>query len=324
MVVPPPLFDNVNNLETIDAEAGQMPLDENPGPRTDKEPTPMPNLTNLDMADAEENLGPGTDNVATPTLNLTNFDMVDTEAGRMPLDENLGPRTDKEPTLTPAPRAIEKAVDKRVDSLSTLTDVTNDPSTAARTANVPPANSPPRLSRKDTNTPFTVTFTPRALGSPPKAAVCPKPRPAYTTALLERAKAEAEAAAKAAELKLAADVEAAKTLASSVVGTFTAVSPPPCLPFPPPDAHPSEVKTSHILPPEMALTDNPPSGSHCRRTLTQFGLNHAKEVEERNAKAEKLKLKKAGKGPLNKPSVVKAIGKGKKRSKYCTISTVSS
>ena len=134
---------------------------------------------------------------------------------------------------------------------------------------------------------------------------------------MERAKAEAEAATKAAELKLAADVEAAKTLASSVVGTIAAVSPSPRLPSPrlpspPPEVHPSEAETSHI-PPETMSTDNP---GRRRRTLTQFGLNHAKEVEERNVKAEKLKLKKAGKQPSKKlAGAAKANGKGKKRSK---------
>ena len=60
-------------------------------------------------------------------------------------------------------------------------------------------------------------------------------------------------------------------------------------------------------------TDNP---GRCHCTLTQFGLNHAKEVEERNAKMEKLKLKKAGKQPSKKlAGVAKANGKGKKRSK---------
>ena len=29
----------------------------------------------------------------------------------------------------------------------------------------------------------------------------------------------------------------------------------------------------------------------CRRTLTEFGLQHAKEIEEKNAKAERSKLK---------------------------------
>ena len=307
----------MNDLETIDTEAGKLPSDKNPGTRSDKAPTPTPDLTDLNMVDAEasempsnENPEPETEKLPTPTPNLTNLDMVDAEAGEMPSDENLGSGTDKEPTPTSAPRAIEKAVDKR-GFLSSLTDVTNHLSTAARTADVPPASSPPRLSRKDTSTMSTVISSP-ALGPPYTAAVRPKPRPAYTTALLERAKAEAEAATKAAELKLAADVEAAKTLASSVVGTIAAVSPSPRSPSPPPEVHPSEAETLHI-PPETMSTDNP---GRRRRTLTQFGLNHAKEVEERNAKAEKLKLKKAGKQPSKKlAGVAKANGKGKKRSK---------
>ena len=313
----------MNDLETIDAEASEMPSDDNPGPVTDKEPIPMPNLTNFDTVDAEagqmpldENLGPGTDKEPTPPRIIANLDVVTAGAGETPLDENVGPGTDKEPTPTSAPRATKKGTEERTDSPSPLTDVTNDPSTAARTADVPPAHTPPRLSRKDTNTLPTTTSTPRTLGPPPKAAVRPKPRPAYTTALLERAKAEAEAAAKAAELKSAADVEAAKALASSVVGTITAASPLPHLPSPPPNAHPSEAEASHFPPPETAPPHDPPNGSRRRRTLTQFGLNHAKEVEERNAKAEKLKSKKAGKGPPNKPvGVAKANGKGKKRSK---------
>src|SRR5882762_1851946 len=117
----------MNDLEIIDTEAGEMPLDENPGTRSDKAPTPTPDLINLDTVDAEasempsnENLAPGTDKLPTPTSNLTNLDMVDTEADNMPSDENLRSGTDKEPTPTPAPRAIEKAVDKHADPLSPL------------------------------------------------------------------------------------------------------------------------------------------------------------------------------------------------------------
>jgi hypothetical protein len=293
-----------------------MPLHENPGPVTHKEPIPTPNLTNLDTFDTEagqmpldKNPGPGTNKESTPPLNLANLDVVDAGAGETPSDKNVGPGTDKEPT----PRATTKGADKRAGSPSPLT---NDPSTAARTADVPPTHTPPRLSREDSNILSTMTSTPQTLEPPPKAAVHPKPRPAYTTALLERARAEAEAAAKAAELRSAADVEAAKTLASSVEGTITATPPSPRLPSPSPDVCPSEAETSHFLPPEMAPPDDPPNGSRHRRTLTQFGLNHAKQVEERNAKAEKLKSKKAGKGPLNKlAGVSKANGKGKKRSK---------
>jgi hypothetical protein len=271
-VVPPPLFDNVNDLETIDAEASEMPLDKNPGPMTDKEPIPMPNLTNLDMVDAEagqmpldENPGPGTDKEPTPLHIIANLDVVNAGAGETPSDENVGPGTDKEPTPTSAPRATKKGTKEHADSPSPLTDVMNDPSTATCTADVPPAHTPPCLSCKDTNTLPTMTFTPCTLGPPPKAAVCPKPRPAYTTALLERAKAEAKAAAKAAELKSADDVEAPKALVSSVVGTITAALPPPCLPSPPPNARPSEAEASHFLPPEMVPPHDPPNGSRHER-----------------------------------------------------------
>ena len=60
-------------------------------------------------------------------------------------------------------------------------------------------------------------------------------------------------------------------------------------------------------------------GGHQHHTLTQFWLDHAKEVEERNTRAERLKLKKMstkGKGVQNKPvGMVKASGKGNKKLK---------
>lgn len=146
-----------------------------------------------------------------------------------------------------------------------LTDVTNDSSTATRTAVVPPASTPPRLSRKDSNpltssifgdlpsgvprseidiglpsfsfsassptpssTPQARPIAAAAVPAPTASGDRPKPRPAFKLALEARRKAEAEAAeaAKAAEaVKAAVDAAEAANIRNH--------SPSPPSPSPP-------------------------------------------------------------------------------------------
>ena len=258
-----------------------------------------------------------------------------------------------------------------------LVDVTNDPSSAARTAEVAPAGTPPRLSRKDSSGP---------------ARSRPQPRPAYTIALMARAQAEAEAAETAAKeignldtdsrvasplprspsppaadsdgpapshpqprpaytialmARAQAEAEAAETAAKEIANLDTdshVASPLPGSPSPPAADFSRAVSASDIgasglfvdacaasprprsLPPSTAsvsvvdLIVNDQGGRR-RRTLTQFGLDHAKEIEEKKAKAERLKSKKAStseaRGTRHKAVVAaaKANGKGKKKYK---------
>jgi hypothetical protein len=139
-------------------------------------------------------------------------------------------------------------------------------------------------------------------------------------ALLVRAqaKAEAAAAAKEAAQKISATAEVTDKPNEPNVAVL-------------PLQHPHSPSANEHLPAAEGLhtplqdtvhdasADNTSHGGRQNRTLTQFGLDHDKEVEERNAKAERLKLKKAStkwRGVQNKPAgVAKASGKGKKKLK---------
>ena len=198
-----------------------------------------------------------------------------------------------------------------------LVDVTNDPSSAARTAEVAPAGTPPRLSRKDSSGP---------------ARSRPQPRPAYTIALMARAQAEAEAAETAA--KEIGNLDTDSRVASPLPGS---PSPPAadfsravsasdigasglfvdaCAASPRPRSLPPSTASVSVV--DLIVNDQ---GGRRRRTLTQFGLDHAKEIEEKKAKAERLKSKKAStseaRGTRHKAVVAaaKANGKGKKKYK---------
>ena len=183
-----------------------------------------------------------------------------------------------------------------------LTDVTNDLSTAARTAEVPPtaadvssAQTPPRLSRIvifPSIPPFSTGTT-----LPGSSKERPRPRPAYIGKLGVRAEAEAKNAE--TTLKAATDSE------TTMQRPNPEVEPPPRLPpallSPPSNPEvdvpccllPASVSPPHSPAPPATISGTTTAEDHGRRrrTLTEFGLQHAKEIEEKNAKAERSKLK---------------------------------
>ena len=283
---------------------------------------------------------------------------------------------------------IEKISDGSANSsaiplFGPLQDVTNDVSTAERTAVVPPARTPPRLKRKEpinTSTPHTdptlvsaapllsagdetravtpvemmpdeevnsvpaaplasvvdstggvptlaevtsnsltsaslvsapilsVTDGTHAVSTPVEATpdqdahvvppVRPKPRPAYKSALEDRAKAESA--------KTAVNDPANKKPAKAAVTKKSAKSAAPASPavVSVPVASSSTASDSGV-----AATDEEGQGSRRRRTRTAFGLLHAKEVEEKN---EKLAQKRADRAKAAQKTTVKRNARAKK------------
>jgi len=199
-----------------------------------------------------------------------------------------------------------------------LTDVTNDLSTAARTAEVPPvaadvssAQTPPHLSRI-----VTLPSIPRfSMGTtlPGSSRERPRPRPAYIGKLGVRAEAEAKNAE--TTLKAATDSETTTQRPNPEVEPPRRLPPallsPPHSPAPPatdsetttqppnPEVDvprclpPASVSPPHSPAPPATISGTTMAEDHGRRrrTLTEFSLQHAKEIEEKNAKAERSKLK---------------------------------
>jgi hypothetical protein len=212
---------------------------------------------------------------------------------------------------------------RRTESLAF--DVTNDPSIASRTVEVAPAHTT-HLNCEDTTViataisiPLPSFVVPRAIATaisipPPsfvvprrgaplqKAAVAlgsttsrerPRPRPAYTLALQVRAEAKAKAAEEILKAAVNAEVIAVPDVGSDVVALQPQLSPPHS---PLSDLQSSmAAASSSTLSMALVAPITDPSEGHGRRrrTLTQFGLHHAKEIEEKKARVEKLRLKRA-------------------------------
>ncbi|KIM74291.1 hypothetical protein PILCRDRAFT_92670 [Piloderma croceum F 1598] len=179
-------------------------------------------------------------------------------------------------------------VDKDTDSPlsyagTVLADVTNDPSIADRTAEVPPALTPPRLSRKDGSSsgiysiPLSFSDARPVISPPavdasathtdvtlPSLPTRPKPRPAYMSAAAVKAIVEAEA--------------------SNSITILAAPGSPDMditLPFPSSSPGLSTPQATSL----NAVGENEEHGGRRRRKLTAFGVQHAKEIEEKNEKA---------------------------------------
>ena len=128
--------------------------------------------------------------------------------------------------------------------------------------------------------------------------VRPKPRPAYKSALEDRAKAESA--------KTAVNDPANKKPAKAAVAKKSAKSAAPASPavVSLPVASSSTASDSGV-----AATDEDGQGSRRRRTRTAFGLLHAKEVEEKN---EKLAQKRADRAKAAQKTTVKRNARAKK------------
>lgn len=194
--------------------------------------------------------------------------------------------------------ALEKTSDKYANkdtdsplshTKTVLTDVTNDPSMADRTAEVPPTRSPPRLSRKDgspsvslvplsfSENTLPVMSLPAADASAMNTDVAlpslpsrPKPHPAYMSA----------AAIKAV---VATEAFSSTTIPAPVLNIPV---PSPSVDLPTPRV--TSLNAIGEVPPAIV---NEEQGGRRRRKLTVLGIQHAKEIEEKNEKAAARKKK---------------------------------
>jgi len=230
-----------------------------------------------------------------------------------------------ERTKSPLPRTTtvlddvtppsEVAVTQALDDLLLFTlhahdDATNDPSTADRTAVVPPARTPKRKSNysliafsspsfvddtlptvsplRDTSTvamdvsipsppsPSPLASFPNAstdTAKPTTAPIRPKPRPAYQLALPVRAAAEAKEDTPVVETTANNSGDGAPPSHSVPPSPSRLLcrSPTPARPVTP-------QATSDVI-------DGEDHGGRRRRKLTAFGVMHAKEIEEKNERA---------------------------------------
>jgi len=216
--------------------------------------------------------------------------------------------------LHPTPPS-EVAVTQALDDLLLFTlhahdDATNDPSTADRTAVVPPARTPKRKSNysliafsspsfvddtlptvsplRDTSTvamdvsipsppsPSPLASFPNAstdTAKPTTAPIRPKPRPAYQLALPVRAAAEAKEDTPVVETTANNSGDGAPPSHSVPPSPSRLLcrSPTPARPVTP-------QATSDVI-------DGEDHGGRRRRKLTAFGVMHAKEIEEKNERA---------------------------------------
>jgi hypothetical protein len=197
-----------------------------------------------------------------------------------------------------------------------LRDVSNNPSTAERTAEEPPARTPPRLSRKDNNSSTSFASSPSLAGdtfftsnSPAITSTVgtdtappgrPKPRPAYKSAVVARAAAEAAVAA--IKVTTIADIESPPHRSPSP-------SPPPNLDLSLARTLPAAARNLSVNDPP-GIEENEQTGRR-KRKLTSFGLQHAKEIEE---KLEKAAARKKATKKVEEKRINAKTGKGKKKS----------
>jgi hypothetical protein len=213
---------------------------------------------------------------------------------------------------------VDKDADSPLSHAGTvLADVTNNLSTADRTAEVPPALTPPRLSRKDGSSsgiyliPLSFSDALPVISSPAVDASAmhtdvtllslptrPKPRLAYMSA---------------AAVKAIVDVEASNSITILAAPSSPDMDITP--PFPSSSLGLSTPRaTSLNAAGENSLTvENTPvienkehGGRHCRK-LTAFGVQHAKEIEEKNEKA--AARKKASSGPSGRGKATRGRGR---------------
>jgi hypothetical protein len=218
-------------------------------------------------------------------------------------------------------------VDKDTDSPlfhagTVLADVMNNPSTADCTTEVPPALTLPRLSRKDGSSsgiyliPLSFSDALPVISSPvvdasamhtdvtlPSLPTHPKPRPAYMSAAAVKAIVEVEASNSITILAAPSSPD------MDITPPFPSSSPGLSMPR----------ATSLNATGENSLTvENTPvieneehGGCRCRK-LTVFGVQHAKEIEEKNEKV--AARKKAGSGPSGRGKATRGCGHGRRGS----------
>lgn len=195
------------------------------------------------------------------------------------------------------------------------------PTKNANDGNTTPSTSPSTNASESaapsTNTEACATDT--LVPGAPVVTQRPVPRPAYRTALEERAKAEAIATE--AKAKAEAIVAEARAKAEAIGVAAAAKNSPPVSPEETADTRPVPSSSARAPVPEAADTskENEAISGRRKRTQTDFGKRHAQEVAEKLEKAVERKQKAAKnnkavakKGPGDKTAHRKKKVKGKK------------